>query len=475
MANSSQSKPSKKRKISRETQFTRAEDAARKERERRAAAANSSSSSSSSRSNAKTKKTKQLAIPKHRHRYKSFNDLLSSIHIDISRSSKTSSISGLESNPIASQDYELDQESSELSLEERELYSSLSQTNFGSSLLVWKELNLSIQFQSFINNVMKLSSSLPMILHHLDEIKHQMLIILNNPVTSNPSSSSSSHLALEPILDLIPRLASDLNTEFLPIYPELLKSILRITEINKNHCDGNELDAARIVEKSFESLARIFRELSNEILRDTKGSEEDQNQNEKVNSDHLEETWRIFRPYLGFNEGKEKIRLERDDDAMDVDLNHNSESDNIEPEINLNFIPHEVHSDKIIHSRPPRLSSHTLRFSSEALAHLVRKSSPKKLKSIAFIMLRDVEKMKKLVMEEEGNEGIKKKFNRFKRGVAGVWLEVVKVSRVLFCVTLGLVRKFGAKLGSVVSRRNQRRPKSFRALEEDFESSNTFF
>lgn len=441
MANSSSSSSSSsrpKRKMSRETQFNRAEAAAKKERKQRAAAAtsNSTSATTSTSSSSRSKPTsrkKTLTIDplNHRHRYKSFNQRLSSLHIDVSRSKSTSTISGLEHNPSTSTSLAIPTLPEDSTEEELQLHSSLSQTNFGSALLVWRELNLSLGFQAFLKNVIGISGSLVMLLHHKDEILEAILQGLKLPSSNSNveassfySSPSSLHLSYEPLLDLIPRLSQDLSNEFLPFYPQILSSILQLTEITKSDTGGNEVETAKIVEKAFESLARLFRELSGEILKDLSTSTSE--------NDYLEETWRIIKPYLGYSEPKLPSPQTQ---SQSQDGNQFQSIELIEPSSSSSITPNLPSTTS---SRPPKFSPHTLRFSSEALAHLVRKSPRSKLGKIASVMCRDLGKMLDLAQErkEESNEGgsrwdekgYERKIGRMRRGIAGVWGEVVKVS-----------------------------------------------
>ncbi len=113
-----------------------------------------------------------------------------------------------------------------------------------------------------------------------------------------------------------PRLAKDLGSEFLPIYPTMLKSAVHVTTTTKDTTNGDERAAANLVERAFQSSAWILKAVSPFVVSKEKGaSVQDDALNESaedgdivmveedVEEDEVDErtqrlidTWTVIRP-----------------------------------------------------------------------------------------------------------------------------------------------------------------------------------
>ncbi|MCO5555787.1 hypothetical protein L7F22_009332 [Adiantum nelumboides] len=311
----------------------------------------------------------------HPFRYKSFNDRLASVHINVATNLGRSGTDDDESEE------EEDDMEGEAALHAK--------TSFGIALQTWKELNLSLPFTSMAQRIQPLSLSLPLLLHN----QHTITKLLHDTLFD---AYPDSYLAYEPVLDLIPRLANDLGSAFLPSYVELLSAILRITTIDKLNTEGQEYTAALIVERSFESMAATLRCMAPFVLRE-------QQSKEGETKDWLEITWHLIRPFLGFQESWIS-QIAVDQDRMDV----------VEESIPTQTpIP-----------RRKKIPTHTRRFVSEAIAHLVRRAKANQLHRVAQVMMEDVTKAMKAGQDQSSTK--QSAIRRFASGVAGIWAEVAK-------------------------------------------------
>lgn len=344
------------------------------------------------------KKDDDIEEDPHPFRYKSFNDRLASVHINVATSlgrTGTGALAGLDGHglaPKASTSHRMQNGSDDESEDDDDMEADgtlHAKTSFGIALQTWKELNLSLPFTSLAQRIQSQSLSLPLLLHNQDTITK----LLHDTLFD---AYPDSYLAYEPALDLIPRLANDLGSAFLPSYVELLSAILRITTIDKLSTEGQEYTAAMIVERSFESMAATLRCMAPFVLRE-------QQSKEGESKDWLEITWHLVRPFLGFQDSW-KAQAAIDPDTMQVDG--------------------ETIATQAPISKRKKIPAHTRRFVSEAIAHLVRRAKPNQLHRVAQVMMEDV-----ILALQAGNDQSSTKqstIRGFASGVAGIWAEVAK-------------------------------------------------
>lgn len=321
-------------------------------------------------------------------KYKSFNDRLAAVHISASTaltSGRRSTLSGLDvqgSAPIQPMGIgvgDVDDEETRAALLQ-------ASTAFGSALNAWRELNLTLPFQEVLRRVQNKSLSLPLILHHRASIADALCAAL-------ATKAPDSHLAYEPVLDLLPRLALDLGSEFLPVYHNALCAILKTTTLTKTATAGDEQAAARLVEKAFESIAALFRNVAPLLLKGGYSPE--------GRTDLLQETWSIVRPYMGWRDADVGQPASPNQPAKEARCeNKQSEGEN------------GSRADVFEQSHIPL---HVRRFASEAFAQILRRSKPAHLQKAAVFMLQDVQSM----LSQHNSRGLAV-------GVARVWSEVIK-------------------------------------------------
>ncbi|OBZ87321.1 U3 small nucleolar RNA-associated protein 20 [Choanephora cucurbitarum] len=119
---------------------------------------------------------------------------------------------------------------------------------FYESLLEWKDLNMTRNFKDFAKDIQPLVKSLPSIIYHKDTI----VDILEKHLKVKGS------MALDGLLDLVTKLAKDLEGEFYPYYPRILSCIIPLVY----HQDIN------LLESVFNCIAYLFKFLSRQILPD---------------------------------------------------------------------------------------------------------------------------------------------------------------------------------------------------------------
>ncbi|RKP14808.1 hypothetical protein BJ684DRAFT_8007, partial [Piptocephalis cylindrospora] len=141
---------------------------------------------------------------------------------------------------------------------------------FHDALTRWRDLNLSATYKEFIIRVLPLSNSLAQLLYHQKDI----VDLLDTYITRADS------LALEPLLDLTTMLAKDLQSEFYPFYPRLLRSILDLLRFRD----------VQVVEWTFHCIAYLYKFLANDIVLQPL------------------DTYRMISPYLGAQEVRSYIR-----------------------------------------------------------------------------------------------------------------------------------------------------------------------
>lgn len=403
----------KKKKLTREAKFKKA-----KAQEAAAAAASAGSLAKAKvkgKGKAKAKDEDEVEENIHPFRYKSFNDRLASVHINVSRNlgrGGTGALAGLDGHgalpgPSSGRmDVEGDEEDDDF--EDEALHA---KTAFGIAIQAWRELNLSLPFTSFAQDIQPLSLSLPLLLHNQERITSALSSALQ-------VRYHDSYLAFEPALDLIPRLAQDLGSAFMPSYPELLQATLGATTINKNATEGEEHVAAKIVERAFESAAATLRCVAPHVLSDRGGP--------TVGKDALIATWDIVKPYLGGQDDSDLIEDDESPEQADEEAELR-ELEEVDPDALSKEIGREPRQSAQRRKRAP--PAHTRRFASEAFAHLVRKAKGRQLTKVAKIMSSDLQGALRRYQEEEDKKRrgkLSTSVANFACGIAGVWAEVVK-------------------------------------------------
>jgi len=107
----------------------------------------------------------------------------------------------------------------------------------------WKELNMSENFTSFVQQTEPLSQNLPQILHYRDKIMDALIDYIKK----------EDALCLEPLLSLIAHFAHDLGTRF-EVYFE--RTVATVSYLAAKHYD------VEVIEWSFTCLAWLFKYLS---------------------------------------------------------------------------------------------------------------------------------------------------------------------------------------------------------------------
>ncbi|PWN44412.1 hypothetical protein IE81DRAFT_310637 [Ceraceosorus guamensis] len=359
-------------------------------------------------------KDRELADDPHPFRYRSFNDRLATAHIGASKTARKHALAGLEAHgPLAASsssstshrlmdvDDDLDDEATADAV--------FSETSFGRALAGWRELNLSLPFTSFAQQAAPLAQTLPLLLHHREKVSSLLADLLT-------SHHPDAWLAYDAAIDLVPRLALDLQEESEPVYPELLGALLHAATLSKHQCNQDERLAARLVENAFDSAAVTLRVVAPLLLR-------------QEDSRHLLATWDLVKPYLGWyssemgsgqflNRATERHvdQDDGDDDHLERDGEQEAEGDAESSAGAEDAAARDVEAGDDAsrpRSRPRKVPSYTRRFAAEALAHLARKARETQLDNLASAMIRDASALSSAT---------------FTVGVAAVWAEVCKAS-----------------------------------------------
>ncbi|SJX64813.1 related to UTP20-component of the small-subunit processome [Sporisorium reilianum f. sp. reilianum] len=443
MAPTSSAQPGKAgKKLSREQQRRKADSKASKVRRVQLDA-------SGGQANAKQKTLKRINKNAEkvstRFRYASFNQRLQDVHLApaaISASTSYRPYSGLDAPlaaPSTSSSSSAAADETSLEDEDEDGSSSLhARTSFSHALQAWTDLNLSNAFHSLYRQLNPITQSLPQLIHHRATI---------SSILATTLSERSQWLAWDAALDLLPRLAKDLGSEFLPIYPLMLKSAVHTTTTTKDTTNGDERAAANLVERGFQSAAWILKAMgpfivSKEMAR--RSDEDDEAAEAGVDVDmvdeeaeaeevddrtrRLVETWTVIRPYLGWKPivakeaASQAITSEADDQDDDDDEDDNDGDDDGQQE--------QAAADKagFVNTNIHRISPFTRRFASEAFAHLLRKTRGRQLQSITSLILSDLETM---LSDEDRHvhyrhQPSRRPSVRFSRGIAGIWVEGCK-------------------------------------------------
>ncbi|KAL0061427.1 U3 snoRNP protein [Marasmius tenuissimus] len=128
--------------------------------------------------------------PQKRFRYKSYQDELKDVHLP----------------SVLDNQSKLDQELDD------------NQSHFYEALVHWQQLNLSPSYINFVRKAGPISASLPLLLHNWNEVVDLWLEALG----------SSDDEGLKALLDLIEKLAQDLRSTIIPVYPTLLDRLLQL-------------------------------------------------------------------------------------------------------------------------------------------------------------------------------------------------------------------------------------------------------
>ncbi|KAI8146751.1 armadillo-type protein [Fennellomyces sp. T-0311] len=119
---------------------------------------------------------------------------------------------------------------------------------FYQALLSWKDLNMTKHFTTFQREMTPLAKTLPSIIYHKDQIVN----VLEKHLQVQDS------MALDALLDLVTKLAKDLEGEFYPYFPRLFAAMLPIVYSRD----------FRILECLFNAIAYLFKYLARQILPD---------------------------------------------------------------------------------------------------------------------------------------------------------------------------------------------------------------
>ncbi|GAK66237.1 u3 snornp protein utp20 [Moesziomyces antarcticus] len=449
MATASAAQSGKSKKLSREQQRRKADKKAGKIRKVQLDASGSLASAKQKTLKQINKNAEKVTT---RFRYASFNQRLQDVHLapaaisastsyrpyaglDAPLASSSSSASAARLQPIDALDEEL------LDIDDQDASSSLhARTSVSHALQAWTDLNLSNAFVDLYRQLNPIVQSLPQLIHHRSSIASILAAALSSP---------SQWLAWDAALDLLPRLAKDLGSEFLPIYPSMLKSAVHVTTTTKDTTNGDERAAANLVERAFQSSAWILKAVSPFIVSKEKGApvqddalnesadggdivmvEEDVEEDEvDERTQRLIDTWTVIRPYLGWKRidvkeahpsaphAEEEESDDEDTEAQEPEKDDDATADKA-AQADETFRNTNVH----------RISPFTRRFASEAFAHLLRKTRGRQLHNITSLIVSDLETM---LHDEDRHIHFRRQPSRrpsvrFSRGIAGIWVEGCK-------------------------------------------------
>lgn len=122
-------------------------------------------------------------------------------------------------------------------------------SHFRNALERWREINLSEDFTNFSREVGSFCDNLPQVLHHQDKILDLLLAYIERGNT----------VAVEPLLDLVPRLAQDITIQFERHFDRTIKTV---SILAAKHPDPE------VVEWSFNCLAWLFKYLEKLLIPD---------------------------------------------------------------------------------------------------------------------------------------------------------------------------------------------------------------
>ncbi|KAJ3387278.1 U3 snoRNP protein [Entophlyctis sp. JEL0112] len=126
---------------------------------------------------------------------------------------------------------------------------------FIEGLAHWQDLNCTAEYVTFRKEIYKYTQSLEQILYHKSEICD---LILRNLDKERAGGLEKAAMVAEPLLNLVTLLARDLQDEFYPHFPAILRAILSIIPRND----------AKMLECIFNSIAYLFKYLSKYVSED---------------------------------------------------------------------------------------------------------------------------------------------------------------------------------------------------------------
>jgi U3 small nucleolar RNA-associated protein 20 len=122
-------------------------------------------------------------------------------------------------------------------------------SHFRTALDRWRDVNQSEDFTAFARKVDSLCDSLPQVLHHQQRIVDLLLEYLEKGVT----------VAVEPFLDLIPRLAQDVQAQFENHFQRTVRTVSTLAAKHQG---------VEVVEWSFHCLTWLFKYLERLLISD---------------------------------------------------------------------------------------------------------------------------------------------------------------------------------------------------------------
>nr|ASF90194.1 hypothetical protein SPAR05566 [Bartheletia paradoxa] len=303
-------------------------------------------------------------IAPRRFKYRSFNERVKNIKIDVARKIKL--------------DFE-DQ------LQDTDSF-------FNEALQSWRELNLTIPYVQFSNRVNKFVKSLPQLLHHKDQVVAELIGVLED---------DEQEIAYVPILDLVAQLSRDLGADFMPYYPRFLPLIFSLVSSRD----------ADLLEKAFECVAYLFKNLSKELVPD------------------LTPTYDVVRLNLGAHrdvhgDGETEWTglVERDTDGDEQMASAvPSTSSTVSKTRQLSSAKAGFHA-KNVPSKP-----YIRHFAAESFAFLIRRARGSQLEDAVRLMLGDVERAAEARAGRGGDrEEMESTGKALEEGIAWVLVECVK-------------------------------------------------
>ncbi|CDO94855.1 unnamed protein product [Kluyveromyces dobzhanskii CBS 2104] len=135
---------------------------------------------------------------------------------------------------------------------DRRVHDDVETSHFLSSFEHWKDINLSGNFGSFMNEVEKLVQTLPQLLYHEEEI----FTSLEQHIDKHDERS------LQPLCDLLAQFCHDLGPDFMKFYERAVKSLISLLEA------ATEFENSNVFEWGFNCLAYVFKYLSRTLTQD---------------------------------------------------------------------------------------------------------------------------------------------------------------------------------------------------------------
>ncbi|KAI9221922.1 hypothetical protein BC828DRAFT_414454 [Blastocladiella britannica] len=166
-----------------------------------------------------------------RWKFKSFNDLIKTIRIDVKKTSLARNAMVDDGDAPAAADASVD----------------IHDSHFVNAIAAWQELNCTEHFSQFVRQVMPMTQSLTLVIHHKDTLVAALLHHL----------AVKDSLALEPLLDLIVMLAKDLRQDLFSDLGAIIRAIHPILRIHD----------AKTVAHGFQAVALLLQYLEKSVLK----------------------------------------------------------------------------------------------------------------------------------------------------------------------------------------------------------------